>query len=283
MEAGGDWREVNFGEAVAQRPEQSLLRLSYAGAQPKDPVYYTHFTLSRYNGAAFDLLTFDESRETTWRHYFEAGQRVDTGYYLLCSGSRLAQGGVLAHLRAFNVPAGDTVTQPLVVRQGSGRVSVIGAFDAESAYRPLAAGDAVAAQSVLQTVGRGFYILGILGPGQEPTDHALRDVTAVAAELEAVGRPMLLLCRNEADWRRFQAGKWRKLPAQTQYGLDEGGAIEAALRENLDLGSAQLPIWIVADTFNRVVWFSCGYTIGLGEQLLKVLQSLAAPSPDTAR
>lgn len=284
MDVEGHWREVNFGEAVAQRPVQGLLRLAYAGTQPKDPVYYTHFTLSRYDGTAFDLLTFDESRETTWRNYFEAGQTVDTGYYLLCSGSRLAQGGVLAHLRAFNVPFGDTVTQPLVVRQDSGRVGVVGAFDAESKYVPVRGdGDLAGEQSVLQATGRGFYVLGILGPGQEPTDHALRDVTAVAAELEAVGRPMLLLCRNEADWKRFQSGKWRKLPAQTQYGLDATGRIEAELRENLDLGSAQLPIWIVADTFNRVVWFSRGYTIGLGEQLLKVLQSLAAPSQETAR
>ena len=31
----------------------------------------------------------------------------------------------------------------------------------------------------------------------------------------------------------------------------------------------QLPIFIIADTFNRVVFISQGYTIGLGEQLVK--------------
>lgn len=282
MDVAGRWREVDFGERAVRHPEQGLLRLTYAGVQPQDPVYYTHFTLSRHNGTAFDLLTFDESRETTWRRYFEAGQRVDTGYYLLCSGSRLAQGGVLAHLRAFNVPAGDTVAQPLVVRQDADRVGVIGAFDSEHKYEPLPTG-AASAQSILQAVGRGFYVLAVLGPGQEPTDHALRDVSAVKAEWEAIGRPLLLLCRDEAEWKRFQAGKWRKLPAQTQYGWDRDGRIEAEIRANLDLGASQLPIWIVADTFNRVVWVSHGYTIGLGEQLIKVLQSLAVPSPDTAR
>lgn len=282
MDVAGRWREVDFGERAVRHPVQGLLRLTYTGDQPKDPVYYTHFTLSRHNGTAFDLLTFDESRETTWRRYFEAGQRVDTGYYLLCSGSRLAQGGVLAHLRAFNVPAGGTVEQPLVVRQDADRVGVIGAFDSELKYGPLPTG-AVSTQSILQAVGRGFYVLAVLGPGQEPTDHALRDVSAVKAELEAIGRPLLLLCRDEAEWKRFQAGKWRKLPAQTQYGWDRDGRIEAEIRTNLDLGASQLPIWIVADTFNRVVWVSHGYTIGLGEQLIKVLQSLAAPSPDTAR
>lgn len=282
LDGAGRWREVDFGERAALHPVQSPLRLTYTGAQPKDPVYYTHFTLSRHNGTAFDLLTFDESRETTWRRYFEAGQRVDTGYYLLCSGGRLAQGGVLAHLRAFNVPVGEEVTQPLVVRQDAERVGVVGTFDSEHPYVPLPMGTA-SAQSVLQAVGRGFYVLAVLGPGQEPTDHALRDISAVKAELEAIGRPLLLLCRDQAEWKRFQVGKWREQPAQTQYGLDLDGRIEAAIRGNLDLGASQLPIWIVADTFNRVVWVSHGYTIGLGEQLIKVLQSLAAPSPDTAR
>ncbi len=286
MDVTGRWREVDFDDRIAQHPVQGRLRLSYEGVRPQDPVYYTHFTLSRYNGTAFDLLTFDESRETTWRRYFKAGQMVDTGYYLLCSGGRLAQGGVLAHLRAFNVPAGVEVEQPLVVRQDADRVGVIGQFDSERKYVPLQAGataGAASAQSVLQAVGRGFYVLAVLGPGQEPTDHALRDVSAVKAELEAIGRPLLLLCRDEAEWKRFQAGKWRKLPAQTQYGLDVDGGIEAEIRANLDLGASQLPIWIVADTFNRVVWVSHGYTIGLGEQLIKVLQSLAVPSRDTAR
>ena len=36
----------------------------------------------------------------------------------------------------------------------------------------------------------------------------------------------------------------------------------------------QLPIFILADTFNRVMFCSQGYTIGLGEQLIKVIGNL---------
>ena len=36
----------------------------------------------------------------------------------------------------------------------------------------------------------------------------------------------------------------------------------------------QLPMFIVADTFNRVVFVSQGYTIGLGEQLMEVIKKL---------
>lgn len=45
--------------------------------------------------------------------------------------------------------------------------------------------------------------------------------------------------------------------------------------ENLKLSSkTQLPIFFIADTFNRVVFSSQGYTIGLGEQLKNTFNRL---------
>jgi len=37
---------------------------------------------------------------------------------------------------------------------------------------------------------------------------------------------------------------------------------------------SQMPVFIIADTFNRVMFCSQGYTIGLGEQLTKVINKL---------
>jgi hypothetical protein len=34
------------------------------------------------------------------------------------------------------------------------------------------------------------------------------------------------------------------------------------------------PVFFIADTFNRVVWCSQGYTIGLGDQILKIAKKL---------
>jgi hypothetical protein len=41
----------------------------------------------------------------------------------------------------------------------------------------------------------------------------------------------------------------------------------------LDKGG-RLPLILVADTFNRVVFFSQGYSIGLGESLVRTSKSL---------
>ena len=47
------------------------------------------------------------------------------------------------------------------------------------------------------------------------------------------------------------------------------------IAEEMKLQSeTQLPIFILADTFNRVMFCSQGYTIGLGEQLIKVIGNL---------
>jgi GTP-binding protein Era len=39
--------------------------------------------------------------------------------------------------------------------------------------------------------------------------------------------------------------------------------------------SSNKPVILVADTFNRVVFMSQGYSIGLGEQLVKVINQLS--------
>ncbi len=43
----------------------------------------------------------------------------------------------------------------------------------------------------------------------------------------------------------------------------------------MELPSKDLPIFIVADTFNRVVFLSQGYTIGVGNTLLDTVHKLA--------
>jgi hypothetical protein len=43
----------------------------------------------------------------------------------------------------------------------------------------------------------------------------------------------------------------------------------------MKLKNPNRPIILVADTFNRVVFMSQGYSIGLGEQLIKVVKQLS--------
>ena len=44
--------------------------------------------------------------------------------------------------------------------------------------------------------------------------------------------------------------------------------------EGTELPGGDLPVILVADTFNRVVFASQGYTIGIGERLASLLRQL---------
>ncbi len=62
------------------------------------------------------------------------------------------------------------------------------------------------------------------------------------------------------------------LPNTVTLGYDSTGEIGNALKELAQ--SNELPVIIVGDTFNRVVFILSGYTIGLGQKLLDTLNRL---------
>lgn len=158
------------------------------------------------------------------------------------------------------------------MRESRDEVQVIGNFNSESLFIPLQEGDSK--QSLLSACGRGYYIVGILGVNQEPTNHALRDIAAFKADLEKWGRKMVLLFPNETQSEKFVQESFPDLPSTIIYGIDTEG-IQSQIAESMKLRhKGTLPVFIIADTFNRVVFVSQGYTIGLGEQLMKTIKGL---------
>jgi hypothetical protein len=118
-------------------------------------------------------------------------------------------------------------------------------------------------------------VLAILGPGQEPTNHALRDIAALGRELVAWGHPMLLLFSSREQSEKYRATDFPGLPSTITYGIDENGTILKRLVESLKLqNETLLPVVVIANTSGEVVFKLQGYTIGLGEQLIKEIHSL---------
>jgi hypothetical protein len=189
----------------------------------------------------------------------------------------MAGGNVLATMTFFSVSEGKTTKLPLVMRSSDSDIQVIGDFNSEGLYLPLDGPKGVAGEpkSVLSTTGRGYFVIGILGAGEEPTNHALKDIAAMASELEEWGRGMILLFPNDQSRMRYKAEEFPGLPSTVSFGMDIDNAFQKQIVENLMLNpNAPLPIFIIADTFNRVVFVSQGYTIGLGEQLHNVISKL---------
>ena len=272
----GKWMDVKFeSKEQAAAPTGKLVLTYKPSASLDDPRYYNHFTISRIVNGSPKLMNFEEGQAdmgngTCWSNTFKNGYSFDTGTYMLTTGTRLARGSVLAATRFFNIEEGKTTTLPLDIRHDANDVSVIGQFNSESIINK--DGKDV---SILSQTGRGYYILAVLGVGQEPTNHALHDIEKERAAFESWGRPVVLLFESEADAKKFQKDEFGSLPSTVQYAIDKNGAIREQIAREMKLqNKTQMPMFIIADTFNRVVFSSQGYTIGLGEQMKNVFKKL---------
>ena len=275
----GEWQDVKFDNTADKTSTAAALgtiKLTYEPTKLLDnPKYYSHFTISRIENGTAQLLNFDEGQAdmgngTTWSNTFKNGYKLDAGTYMLTTGTRLANGSVLASNRIFEIVKGQTTTLPLEIRQNTNEVTVIGSFNSES----LVTKDGKEV-SLLSQTGRGYYVVGILGVGQEPTNHALHDIEKMKEAFEAWGRPVVLLFESEADAAKFNHDEFPGLPSTVQFALDKDGSVRKQIAREMKLmNEKQMPMFIIADTFNRVVFVSQGYTIGLGEQMQGVFKKL---------
>ena len=243
------------GAQLEARPQGRLAVTLDGGG---DPEYYHHFTLANIVDGTAKLLTVDEdSDHNSWKQVFPLS--LDEGYYMLTSGTRLADGSVLSHVEFFTVEPDRTTEVPLVMRRAEDKLQVLGTMDADR---------------FLPQTGRGYYLLAVLGDRDEPTNHAVRQLGAVIPQLEEWGRPLLMagpaVGRSMASSTEASLGRLSKLiPIE-----DPNGSILEMLCAGCKSTSRQLPVVTICDSFGRIVYFSQGYNTSLAEDLKRVLPQL---------
>lgn len=275
--ARGAWIDVADSRAAekADAPGRASARLAVSTVETPlvaEPRYYYHYSLSQVGA---DLLP----RQMEWpegitvQEWLRQGVRLDPGQYMLTTGQRLADGGVLARSELFAVAPNDTaVSLPFVMRHDDRELQVIGSLDAETQYLPLADCSSQPT-SLLSTAGRGYYVVALVADGSEPSAHLLTDLQAVAEQYAARPEHVILL---------YPAGQQpRTLPGASlqagniHFGVDLGGRVAEQLRTSLNLPQPlQLPVVAIADSFGRVVFASTGYAINLPDTLLTLLRKL---------
>ncbi len=264
----GVWMPIGRSEDVAAAPK-GWLTMSYtrSGDAPEDPEYYRHFTLSRIENGRRKLLEFDggdatelgaDARASSFRKPFA----LDEGTYMLTTGSRTASGKTLAQLTVFTIKAGETTDICLNMRQSVEDISVIGSMDPEMKYLTLS-GEKT---SILSTAGRGFFLVAVIGSSDEPSRHALGDLSA----LNGWDRPVLLLSPDSADAAKLKLPGNVNIP-KLYYGIDADGSVKDMLSGGEE---SRLPVIAICDSFGRVVYRTGGYNTSLGSQLTSIIGKL---------
>ncbi len=263
--------DVDFDSGEQITAKQGKLEIKYNALERlKNPKYYTHFTISKIVDGQMQLLNYDE--EGTWAGDFKNGINLDEGSYVLTTGTRLANGSVMSNMIFFNINEDKTTVVDLNIRNNDSEVQVIGNFDSESKYKPIDGNDE---KSILSTTGRGYFVVAILGAKEEPTNHFLKEIAKAGKDFEEWGRKMVFLFPSEKNHQGFNLSEFPGLPNTIIYGIDVDNDIADKVAKGMELNTAsQLPLVIICDTFNRVVFVSQGYNIGTADQMLDVIHKL---------
>ena len=271
--ADGRTYDVDFDAQEQVVAPKGRLKLTYKQIPLlDDPKYEVHFTLSKYVDGEFQLQNYGG----TWSELFREPREMDCGYYMLVSGSRMSGGNVFADIEYFTIEEGRTTVKKLVMRDIADQIRVIGSFNSEQKYFAVISSELEerVEKSVLETTGRGYFAVALVDYGTEPTNHAFMDISAVKTELEQWGRPILVVFATEDDYKKFRAQDFN-LPSTVHFGIDIDGQMRDMIATEMKLAKGgRLPLIILADTFNRVVFFSQGYSIGLGESLVRTSKAL---------
>lgn len=272
------WIDVDFDmqdtDAVPIRQGKLMAKYNPTSDLP-DLRYYTHFSIKKFDGENFNLLAYDAKDPgmdvgEQYSELFENGLALDPGYYVMTTGTRLSDGSSLTRMTFFSIESDKITDIDLVMRVPEKGLRIIGNFNSENRYMPL---DKTEDMSLLQTTGRGFYVLGLLDGGSEPTTHAMQDIAIVKDNLDKWGRGFVFLFQNEEQKKNFELKNFQNLPDNVTFGIEDGSMLNEIVK-GMRLQSDNLPIFIVANTQNEVVFISQGYTIGLGEQLVKVISEI---------
>ena len=269
------WHNVDFEAVEPTHTAIGYLDLLYRPiASVADPKYYTHFSIKKFDGNSFHLLAYDAKDpgidDGMMLSSFEHPTPLDEGYYILTAGTRLDDGTALTHSEFFTIKAGETTTVNLILREPDAALSVIGSFYADSKFTDPETGENCNPKQLIQG---DYFILGLLDQGSEPTTHAMQDIAAFRKDFEDSNLPMIFIFSSQEEYDKFKLKGFSTLPEGIVYGLDDG-TIRDEIADGLHLNTSNLPIFLIANANSEVVFVKQGYTIGLGEQLLKVMAKL---------
>ena len=275
---GEKWVDVVLDGAVAeQQIRTGSLRTIYdTKIVPTipSPDYFSHYSISRIENGRCHALNFNRGNDVDLGANAEEGLfarefTLDEGYYILTTGKRMASGKALSRVVTFRIEEGKTTEVDLTIRAANDDIGVIGNMDAEQKYLPEGA---TAETSLLSTTGRGYFIVAIMGSGDEPTNHALRGLASISDVLNKWGRPMVVLSPTAEDAAKFDKKMLGNIKAH--FGIDTNDKVRRMICSGCNSQAKTLPVIAICDSFGRTVYFSQGYNTSLAEQLKYVIHKL---------
>jgi hypothetical protein len=187
------------------------------------------------------------------------------GSYLLVTGNRINGGTVLTKLTFFNMEQDRSQSLNIELRKDLSPSPVIGKIDRKGTLYRMIFGRA-------NTRNKIGTILAWLEPEKEPSQHFITDLLQNKKELDKWNGHILLLFKTEKEKELFMKKNAGELPINTKSDVSNGNSLEDFLKIMNKNTVEDLPLVTFINTSGEVVYFSQGYKIGIGEEILRNLR-----------
>lgn len=270
-----EWEDVSFEEGRAQSDGKGVVLASYKPVvNVDDPLYYKHFTISRYTDGCFKMMPFDVGEPgfeqgDTWSHLLKDGLVLDEGCYLITTGIRDADGSVASTMKSFRVNAGDTTYIEIELLADRKPLPVLGEIDVDVPFIDVGSNSI---DTIANKLGGRPSVVALMVSGTEPANHTLRDMAALKERYEEWGGVILFLFPDEDKLVEYYSSldALPALPNNISCGI-VGGEAMTGFADSLSLNGL-MPVFMFTHNGGKVAFVSQGYTVGIGEQLLKLIE-----------
>lgn len=263
-----DWKDVQFGASDSQpdnNPKGTLV-LDNLPTNLVKPGYYTHFTIARFKDGDFESLDFENDPAVS---SFPSRLNLDAGYYRLMTGSRANDGSITVRTEYFELKEKETKNVKVILPEVIGKIQLKGSVDMNTI---VFFQDNTKKTLKELAMGKGLIIC-FADPDKEPTKHVLQDIPAQQADLESWGGGIIFMVPDDKLSSAFDASVFKNLPSQTIWNVDEKRSLLNAVAGSLKIDfQNNFPLMVYISNNGGILYYSQGYRIGIGEDLLKTIK-----------
>jgi transglutaminase-like putative cysteine protease len=259
----GQWLNVYFEKQTQIQPEYGYLTLKGNGAGSKvDPKYYTHFTIAKLENGVYKTIDYETEPVLS---SFKEPIKLETGHYRLITGNRKPDGSVMSNIYFFNIEKEKTIEKAIVLRE---------ADVAEKTYGKIDLGQRIEFSNNPVELSKYFskenIILGWVEPGKEPTRHAIVELNDLSKKFEEWGGSILLIVSRISEAGQYAKDNVSGLPKNVSFVREKEGKLLNSIQSLLNIkGNVSFPLFLVINKKGEIIFYSQGYKIGTGEQLLR--------------
>lgn len=267
----GDWKDVSFGKVseATQTSKGKIILENLSEDASFIPRYYTHYTLARYEKGRFITLDYETDASLL---KFPASVTVDTGQYRLITGNRLGSGEVICNISYFYLAPNQEVKAGIQPASGVEKSGIVGKANLNAVFRLIPGNEQ--AKPLNYQSGKGL-VIALTDPSKEPTKHLMEDLKVAKPGLDNWGGALLIVVANGKLTTGFNPAIYTKLPENRIFGYDAEGEVAAAVKTVCSIdGEPQWPVLAIINQKGEITWYSEGYSIGLGDQLIRQLKEL---------